>query len=136
MLSFYAVGHERLVPVNSSTEAAKDAVWIDLLNPTKEEDERVEASWGSASRPARRWSEIEVSSRLYSENDALYMTATLLVGGQGPVPDSAPVTFILTDQHLVTVRYAEPGVFRTFVEQAQQGGLQSARCGFGLHSVA
>ena len=121
MLSFHAVADERLAPLDPSTEAAKDAVWIDLLNPTKEEEERVEAILGVGIPTLEEMAEIEVSSRLYSENDALYMTATLLVGGQGPMPTSAPVTFILTGRQLATVRYAEPGVFRTFVEQARKG---------------
>ena len=95
-------------------------VWIDLLNPTAEEDARVEKLLGVAIPTREEMVEIEVSSRLYSENDALYMTASLLVGGSGPMPQSAPVTFILAQGKLVTVRYAEPGVFRTFVEQAQK----------------
>jgi magnesium transporter len=48
------------------------------------------------------------------------MTATLLVRGEAAMPESCPVTFILTSDRLVTVRYSEPSVFKTFVQQAQK----------------
>ena len=38
--------------------------------------------------------------------------------GERPMPEACPVTFILAGGRLVTVRYAEPSVFRTFVQQA------------------
>jgi magnesium transporter len=55
--------------------------------------------------------EIEVSSRLYVENDARYMTATLMCASDTPVPKTTPVTFILSAHRLVTVRYDDPRPF-------------------------
>ncbi len=55
--------------------------------------------------------EIEISSRLYTENGARYMTATLMCGADSLAPRTTPVTFILTDHRLVTVRYDEPRPF-------------------------
>jgi magnesium transporter len=120
MLTFYAVRDERLVPLDPKTEPVDDAVWIDLLNPDFEEEAHAERLLGVGIPTREEMVEIEVSSRLYSEDNALYMTALLLVSGQGPLPRSEPVTFILTPRRLASVRYAEPGVFRTFVEQAKK----------------
>jgi len=121
MLFLYEVRDERLVPLDPATDTGEAAAWIDLLNPTKEEETRAEKLLGVGIPTPDEMVEIEVSSRLYSENDALYMTASLLFGGGSPMPQSAPVTFILTHKKLASVRYAEPAVFRIFVEQAKKG---------------
>jgi magnesium transporter len=55
--------------------------------------------------------EIEISSRLYIENGARYMTASLMCGSDTESPRITAVTFILTRQRLVTVRYDTPRPF-------------------------
>jgi magnesium transporter len=55
--------------------------------------------------------EIEVSSRLYVENGARYMTATLMCQSDTANPKTTAVTFILSGHRLVTVRYDEPRPF-------------------------
>ncbi len=120
MLAFYAIRDERLFPLDPAKDPVESAAWIDLINPTKDEDSEGERLLGVGIPTRDEMVEIEVSSRLYSENDTLYMTAVLLVGGQGPMPQSEPVTFILTRERLASVRYAEPSVFQSFVEQARK----------------
>ena len=93
-----------------------DTVWIDLLDPTSAEEKLVEQSI-SLSIPTRdEMAEIEQSSRLYEENGAIYMTATVLAGLDENDPISTPVTFVLTNRHLVTVRYADPKPIRSFAD--------------------
>lgn len=87
------------------------AVWIDLLNPTYQEDKLVEVFVGTPVPTREEMQEIELSSRLYYENGARYMTATLMCQSDTPAPKTTPVTFILTGQRLVTVRYDEPRPF-------------------------
>ena len=48
----------------------QNAVWIDLLNPTQEEDRAVERLAGIAVPTREDMQEIEISSRLYIENSA------------------------------------------------------------------
>jgi magnesium transporter len=55
--------------------------------------------------------EIEVSSRLYIENGARYMTATLMCASDTATPKTTPVTFILSNHRLCTVRYDDPRPF-------------------------
>jgi magnesium transporter len=57
---------------------------------------------------------IEPSSRLYKENDALYMTATLIVNADTDAPEITPVGFVLKNNLLITIRYGEPKAFRIF----------------------
>jgi magnesium transporter len=87
------------------------AVWIDLVNPTQAEDKAVERLAGIAIPTREDMQEIEVSSRLYIENGARYMTATLMCHSDSDMPRTTAVTFILTGHRLVTVRYDTPRPF-------------------------
>ena len=87
------------------------AVWIDLYAPTPEEDRTVEAGTGIAVPTREEMAEIEPSSRLYIENGARYMTATLICAADTDTPHTAVVTFILGAGPLVTVRYDDPRPF-------------------------
>ena len=87
------------------------AVWIDLVNPTAAEDKAVERLSGIAIPTREDMQEIEISSRLYIENGARYMTATLMCHSDTDMPRTTAVTFILGDHRLVTVRYDLPKPF-------------------------
>ena len=88
-----------------------NAVWIDLVNPTAVEDRAVERIAGVAIPTREDMQEIEVSSRLYIENGARYMTATLMCQSDTDAPKTTAVTFILAGHRLVTVRYELPKPF-------------------------
>jgi magnesium transporter len=92
-----------------------NAVWIDLVKPTAEEDHAVERLAGIAVPTREDMQEIEISSRLYVENGARYMTATLMCHADTDNPRTTAVTFILASHRLVTVRYDVPKPF-TLVE--------------------
>jgi magnesium transporter len=87
------------------------AVWIDLVNPSAAEDKAVERLAGIAIPTREDMQEIEISSRLYIENGGRYMTATLMCHSDTDMPRTTPVTFILADHRLVTVRYDLPKPF-------------------------
>ncbi len=87
------------------------AVWIDLVKPTGMEDKAVERLAGVAVPTREDMQEIEISSRLYIENGARYMTATLMCAADSENPRTTAVTFILSGHRLVTVRYDEPKPF-------------------------
>src|SRR3954471_19617065 len=89
----------------------ENAVWIDLVGPTQGEDKLVEKFLGIAVPTREEMQEIEVSSRLYVENGARYMTATLMCQSETDTPRTTPVTFVLAGHRLVTVRYDDPKPF-------------------------
>src|SRR3712207_1845451 len=128
MLDLYTLRNGRLAKVDAPAPAPADVAWIDLVHPTDAEEDRIEALLGIEIPTREEMAEIEISSRLYREGEAIYMTASLLIGSEGPAPASAPVTFILTHTHLITVRYSEPGAFRIFLKQGQKpdAGLNTA----------
>ncbi|HEY6755340.1 MAG TPA: magnesium/cobalt transporter CorA [Pseudolabrys sp.] len=113
MLSVY-VPHgttlERIVIEPGSTPP-ENAVWIDMVTPSVQEDRLVEQMLGIAIPTREEMQEIEVSSRLYQENGARYMTATLMCQSDTATPKTTAVTFILTAHRLVTVRYDDPRPF-------------------------
>jgi magnesium transporter len=92
------------------------AIWIDLLNPTHEEEQLAEKLLGQNIPTREELSEIEPSSRLYERQGALFMTASVIFGITDGKPDNDPVGFILTDKLLVTVRYVDPKPFIAFVD--------------------
>ena len=63
--------------------------------------------------------EIEISSRLYSEDGGLFMTALILANSGTEKPVADVVTFVLAREKLITIRYINPQPFITF----------EARCG-------
>ena len=113
MLSVYVPRGTMLerVVVEAGGEAPDAAVWIDLVSPTVQEDKLVEALLGIAVPTREEMQEIEVSSRLYVENGARYMTATLMARSDTMTPKTTPVTFILSKHRLCTVRYDDPRPF-------------------------
>src|SRR5262245_18846921 len=99
------------IAVTSDVDVPDSAVWFDLVNPTHEEDKIVERKVGMAVPTREEMQEIEVTSRLYVENGARYMTATLMCQSDTDAPKTTPVTFILSGHRLITVRYDEPRPF-------------------------
>ena len=109
--------------------ALSDAtVWIDLLDPTPEEDKHVETALGIEIPTRAEAREIEASSRLYVENGAHYMTTYIMYGLEQANPGSSNLTFILSGKRLVTVRYCEPKAFPFFLQRVERG---EARCTSG-----
>ncbi|MDP8916593.1 MAG: magnesium transporter, partial [Pseudomonadota bacterium] len=96
-----------------------DAAWIDLCDPTREQELLVEEQLGLAVPTREEMRELEPSSRLYQDRGATYMTAVVLFNAEDPLPNSGPVTFVLTgDDKLVTLRYIEPRSFTLFQSEA------------------
>lgn len=94
-----------------------DAVWIDLVNPTIEEDRAVEGALGLSVPTREEMAELEASSRLYRENGATYVTADIIQHGDADVPGLDPVTFVLTAGPLVTIRYFDPKPFTMLLDK-------------------
>jgi magnesium transporter len=113
MLAVYTPRGSALVrkQVEADIALPENALWIDLELPTPSEDKAVEDALGISVPTLREMQEIEITSRLYVENGARYMTATLMAHQDTEVPTTTPVTFILAGHRLITVRYDEPRPF-------------------------
>lgn len=99
-----------------------EAVWIDLIEPTREEDRRVEDALGIEIPTREETRNIEPSEVLYVENGVRYMSARILCQSGTESPTLAPISFILKDHTLITVRYDEPRSFQMFINRMGRPG--------------
>jgi magnesium transporter len=120
MITIYENRSGTLTRQKGKPRIGEEAVWIDLLNPTEDEEKKVERALKFDVPTREEQLEIEASSRLYQENGAYFMTATLLYTTDQGDPRTTPATFILAGQRLVTVRYAEPRAFSIFVARCNR----------------
>jgi magnesium transporter len=104
--------------INAENQALlKQALWIDLVSPSKAEETLVEQNILLELPTREEMQEIELSSRLYKDNDILFMTATMIAQSESADLKLDAVTFILTAQQLITIRYVEPQAFKLFGAQ-------------------
>lgn len=124
MLYAYRTSAGRLTRI-AEPAPLTEAVWIDLFRPGPDEVASVEAL-GISVPTIEEMEEIEISSRLYREEGVDYMTVVLPGLSAEAMPVLAPVTFIVCDKRVVTVRYHTPRPFDSFPDQAGRGPLDSS----------
>lgn len=104
----------------SLPQIPETAIWLDLLVPTQEEEKAVEAVLGVDVPTREEMKEIETSNRLYEDNGALYMTATVAARLDSDRPEITAVTFILSNGRLITNRYIDTKPFQQFFAYAEK----------------
>ncbi len=129
MITTYDLQGSGLVKSDGQIQLKATSIWIDLLNPTKEEDHFVEKQLGISIPTRAETREIEASNRLYQETGAHYMTAFILFNAESLMPSTSNVTFILAGNRLVTVRYCEPKAFPLFLARVDKGDLTCQTAG-------
>ncbi len=122
-LRIFAVHDQKLAPAAADAAGIASATWIDVLRPGAQDEALIEAAIEIDIPTQEEMREIEVSSRLYTEGEAAFMTAMVLLHSDTDEGFLSPVTFILSGAHLITVRYEEPRVFTTFPERAQRAAI-------------
>jgi magnesium transporter len=118
MLRAYIRQDDRLIASDVDVAAveplAAAAIWYNLTDPTKAEDDFVESCLGIDIPTRAEMDDIEPSARLYNEDGAEFMTITALYNSDTDEPQKTPITFVLRNNQLVTVRYADPKPFKLF----------------------
>ncbi|XUY27282.1 magnesium transporter CorA family protein [Agrobacterium sp. rho-8.1] len=97
------------------TQISDDIVWVDLVNPTRDEEIKVEKLLGVELPTREDLKDIEPSSRLFMEEGNVFMTGSLVWNADSKDPRLTDVAFILAGKRLVTIRYAEPKSFNLFI---------------------
>lgn len=120
MLRTYGPGCEGNIVDPRMQSIPDGAAWIDLEEPTNEEEALVERCIKVDVPTQAEMAEIEPSSRLYESNGALYMTISALRGVEEQHPTTTPISFVLAGNRLVTIRYATPKPIRTFENHARR----------------
>jgi magnesium transporter len=96
-------------------EDLRKAVWIDLVEPTPEEERLAREATGHAIPSRSEVSEIEASSRLNLRDGALYLNMPMVSIMDGPRKVS--VGFVLTARRLISVRFASILAFDTITDR-------------------
>jgi len=108
----------RQVPAEGAKLA--DAVWIDLLDATPEERSAVEAATKLRLPTKDEIEEIESSSRVYTEDGALYLSTPILTGSDCVNDIPTTIGFVVTAERLITLRFAPFAAFDALMKNAEQ----------------
>src|SRR5471030_2125867 len=113
-----------LAELRASKTALEEALWIDLFQPTEEEELFVEKRLGVDLPSKEEMGEIAESSRLFEEKDALYLSCWLLCFDTA-IPLNSSVSFVITSERFVSIRYSDHHAFRVY--SSARNRLQSRK---------
>ncbi|WP_114395003.1 magnesium transporter CorA family protein [Oleisolibacter albus] len=119
-----ADGHNARLDEKAGMAELRTATWVDLLSPSREERQQVEAAFGIELPTREEMREIELSSRVYREEGGTFMTATVLCRADSPVPETMDITFVLTGEALITLRFDDPKPFYGFHHQVSRQSVR------------
>jgi magnesium transporter len=106
----------------SASTLPANVVWIDLFNGDAAEVDFIERATGLHVPTLMELSEIESSSRLRVEMDALYLSTPIVFRTEFGEPVTTSVGFVLRHDLLITIRFTDLKVFRRFAESAAKPG--------------
>ncbi|ESQ73733.1 magnesium transporter CorA family protein [Asticcacaulis sp. AC402] len=93
---------------------ADNPVWIDLNNPSFDEERRIKALLGIAIPNREEIWRNHVTNHMYTAGDVTYMNAAVLYRAEASHPRTSAITFIVAPTCLVTIRYIYPTSFEHF----------------------
>ncbi|MBV9620276.1 MAG: magnesium transporter CorA family protein [Gammaproteobacteria bacterium] len=126
MLSAYLPTAQGLERQEVHGEPPAAALWLDLLEPTAQEEHGLERALRIEVPTRDEMRAIETSNRLYEDGGWLYLTATVLYRADTDHPETTQVTFILGEGRLVTSRYA---ALRSFSDFSAYAATHPTACG-------
>lgn len=118
MLTAYT-GHNKTGPFTTPDDirnAIDQIIWIDMEQPTREEELFVEDLLKTSIPTRDEMIEIELSNRLYIEDNNLYATASIVTKAGELDPEIHAITFVVVEQRLITLRYSDPKPFKLFIK--------------------
>ncbi len=108
------------VPVTENTTMPPDILWLDLHAPSDSERAIVSQAIDVDVLTRAEMEEIEASSRLYVEDDVLYLTTAILVGAETEDPELSDLTLIVSPKHLVIEHFSDPKSVVIFAARARR----------------
>lgn len=118
MLTTYYSTNGHLSP--AAEGSLQQAFWIDLFEPSREEEQRVEGALEIEIPTRDEMREVESSSALYFDQGGTFTTVRLVDRAAEGQARLSSVTLVLVRGHLVTIRYAEPRSFKQFVARTRK----------------
>lgn len=118
MLSLH--GPEGPVAQQTGSAIGRNTVWLDLNDPTPEEAKAVEAATGLRVPSRAALSEVETSSRLRRVKGGLSLSTPMITFEQS-ASQLKPLGFLLTKDHLVTIRFHDLRAFESSAKRIADG---------------
>jgi len=103
-----------IYPANTKTP-----LWLDLVDPTPEEQQRAEQALGAKLPTRQQTSALEQSSRFRSAEKLLRLNIPSFVRTESGQGMPTPLAFVVTPQLLVSVRYADSIAFDLVAKEMQ-----------------
>jgi len=124
-------GSEAPAPLNAGQLAR--AAWIDLHEPTDEEEVFVEKQLGVNIPTRQQIFGLEMANRIVEEDNAIYAPAAILIGSSTDTPSLTTVFFIFKGGTLITVRHSPVRAFDVFVQGACRPSAPKYADGFDIY---
>lgn len=105
MINTYSI-KENQITLNKEVIIDDSIIWIDMMDMSAEEEKLIEDALKIDVPSAAEVSKIEISNKLYMENEALYATICF-PNYNKKISHNYSVTFILHKSRLITVRYGD-----------------------------
>jgi magnesium transporter len=118
-------GRVNAIPLQNISDLPQQTVWLDLLEPSKDEEQIIESFLGIEVPTSQEIQEIEDSSRFYSRNENIYLTAALLTRLESGQTSGTDIRFILTPAAVISVRYVDSRPFRLFTSRMVSGAIKN-----------
>lgn len=115
IVNFITDDKKNLVKQESSSVGVVP-IWLDVFNPTREERSFIESEYGVVLPHLNETVQIEYSNRFYEEQGVIFLSVTVMTKVV-PYPESQVITFILTKDKLITLRYSNPSPLAAFVSK-------------------
>ncbi|HET9843899.1 MAG TPA: CorA family divalent cation transporter [Gammaproteobacteria bacterium] len=100
----------------------EDPLWIDVCQPTSQDRIDLLEKLQVILPMHHELHQLEYSNRFYEEENNIYFSVNVITKAL-PIPESHVMTFILTKNTLVTLRYADPHPIRTFIDQLEKRSI-------------
>jgi len=124
MITIYSLQRKLIIetPVTSATDLPLDAIWIDLLNPSEEEQQRVGTTYNQKLPTEQQMQEIVASSRFFFDEHGLHLRSYFLSQRSGYC-ENVTVAFILNQGRIFTVRHEKLETIHVFKQMAASGAI-------------
>lgn len=123
MITLYIARNGNLLPIPYQPGAPlpPGTVWIDLDEPSLDEEHQLEAEFGIDIPTREEMRQLEVSHRFYEHNGTVFMTLRVVWRSDSEDPENIDLTCVVRPECLITVRYADPKPVQTLAERVRKG---------------
>ncbi|HEX7926151.1 MAG TPA: CorA family divalent cation transporter, partial [bacterium] len=115
------------VPYQCQDPLPQGTVWIDMDEPTLEEEHQLEAKFGIDIPTREEMRQLEYSHRFYETNGTVFMTLRVVWHADSEDPVNTDLTCVVRPECLITVRYSDPLPVQTYASRVRQSLVPELR---------